>query len=1368
MAFGSGDNQVDILVKLVTEQATKAAEAFKEGLIEGLRDAAREADKAEKKIQEVGEESKKAGEKASTGFSSLQKKIIVVNQALEVAQKAFAALQGTVAKFVQVVSDGDKFGDITTAFENNAKAAGVLADELRGNLSAAFDDTISDIELLSTANKAFALGLDPKQFDDLAAAAKRYADATGGDARQALDELISGVNTGREAFLRKFGTVKDGVLILDAFNAATAKSGQEQANVTDIIEQFRASLSNTYNRVAQAINESEALALAIKGITTAISTLLELLGDLIVGFVDLTNRAIKFLRGELEKVINGFAVLGELFAQIGRKETPSLSKAIGAVASQMKAADKEGGKVEKVLVKLGGASKKTADELKKFEKAISDAFEQSDINLNELLGLESFVIPGTLDSLRDRLKKAFLFINPNEIRAELVKVRTAFLDGITGTPEEIAAETQKRLQIIASEAQKVKDALEGENPLAKKDEEKVDPAKIFGIEIDGMSKQLAAAIEGSINNALSLVAQEVSAGLGREQAAAIGQTIGTAIGAAIGAVYGSPEGGAIIGGVVGQILGTIAAKLGGDSAGTRTRKDIDRYFADIFDADRISVVVNGQLERIKDLTFEGGTLFGGGVDFGGENFFGVFNTMSQEAQAGLTGLGAAFAEFAGVREEEARLIGAAFTNNVGTSIENIRALVQSTGKGFEELGEAIVQAFYNGLISIEEFYQGMKQLEDVFAVGFADAIGDVDRAIENFNTALADGRGSRQLINSIRDMAAEAEEIQLSFPALVDRIGQSLGFTAQQTTTLLEFLKNQGIDTVEELKNASLAELAAFLEGIRRIMAGASTIAELPTPISNPTEGVEQPGLFTRGGPTPSATVAGGAAGTGLNDAKRKAEALRKEREREFQSLYKLVTASAQYENILAAINSQQLTQKEGTKEIRDLFDEVKKATNALEKAEDNYQKALKKRKGNLAEASRAVEEARDALNKLTETGNKANEIVLKFDTSRVLPLVKTINEFGIVAKAAGVSLAGMVSTLVEGFIRGRKSLSDFRTELEKLEDTMGGGIPGAVGAVGEAIDNLFRGGRNGGLFSIDAFKDIFAEIEEQFKTTFGERRRSELQRLTTDFNQARDAYQALLATPGAAAKDLNEAKARLEGAQKALNDFNATKPTASFADLRFELEKKLSPKQVDIFFEGLRNAGIDSFEGVRNASAETITRILSDIDKMGFGFGETEESVRAWIKGLDDAAIAQTNGNDILGEALRLVQDFNSFSGQLPSLFNATAVEVAAMNGPLAAVSQQVSDIFNKLASLGDAPFNADVVLNVAVGGNNSALKLVDVLFGDGSNIVDDGDDSGPGVGGLTDRQRGRRRFLRRKKRQGGLTAREQAQLDKLNSLAG
>ena len=97
------------------------------------------------------------------------------------------------------------------------------------------------------------------------------------------------------------------------------------------------------------------------------------------------------------------------------------------------------------------------------------------------------------------------------------------------------------------------------------------------------------------------------------------------------------------------------------------------------------------------------------------------------------------------------------------------------------------------------------------------------------------------------------------------------------------------------------------------------------------------------------------------------------------------------------------------------------------------------------------------------------------------MPLIRSQNTLGLVARQIGVSLEKNVDILVKGFLQGRLSIKQVNDEINKTKELLGPGIPNSVGAVTDAFQNLIDAGTKGGQFSVDAFTDIFAEFREKF-----------------------------------------------------------------------------------------------------------------------------------------------------------------------------------------------------------------------------------------------------------------------------------------------
>lgn len=1432
MAFGSNSNDVEINVKLLTEQAQKAIDDFTKGMLDEFKEAAKTVDgfdkvvkQVEKNLKKIAEEGRKAGADIGISFNSASASVITLNQTLDLVGKSLNAVTRFAQGVVSTLERAAKVEGIENAFGN---LIGSDSERILAGLRSATRGLVSDFELMQRANQAVLLGLPIDGFDKLSASAIKLGRAMGLDAGAAIESLTLGIGRQSKLILDNLGVVIDveeayrnfadtnGILGRElnetekklAFQQeayrkieeAAEKAGEKTNTAAGAFEKIKASLENQANAGAKAFSENERLSKSFERLGGAInrSGTASLLGDTLskiataasdaAFMVVETANGLEKLAGAANKaklafsdfplfdlgksVVSGLerAIVGtgekiaSTYQNIRKeisdteKERSKFSEEFSARAlgfDRIESFDKGKvtaitGELQKLFkAQLSGAISSeeaakrldqysdtvvlTKKQLEDFQKIAKRTFDQTKKSVDEATRSGEKASRKAQSEL-DKQKREFEQFEQSIRQSLDIAIPQRFSDALiqafarnANSPEKLA-EAIKQIGIEARDAgvdlsaltrefaelQKLQAEggygpgnIAGENK-ARDEKNRLQDIReglsssaaifenLFG---DGseasmqLSEQLGGALQSAIVTAFQAVTQAIEGGLGRDDIAGLAGSIGSAISMALGDSTGAS------GQIVGTIIGTLAAEMGKDTAGTKARKSADAFFADIFDAERLSIVVNGEMARLQDLVFRGDTLFGGSTDFGSGQFDDAFAQQSAQVQASFNAVGSAFEQLLGVTDDISGQIAAVLFNNVGESLQNLQILVQTTGRSFEDLGDAIIQSFFNGNLSIQQAYDSLAQLQQLFEVGIPGAIGAVDQAISNFQTALADGRGSRMLIDSLRDIGAEGREVGRSLQSVAQQVGASLGFSTNQVAQLFEAMRVVGISSVQQLAEASTAQLIALAENIRRIRDGVAGIVSAPV---DPNANITPATNFTPAAPKQAASSK-----SGESAAKRAAEEAKRRRE----ELYKLMTASTQYTKILDALNDKTITQAQAARQIRELYEGIRKATEAAKKAETDYQKAIEKGvKGNkLIEALNKLKKAQEELKKLTDS---SKEKTPAFDASGALKLVQTVNELAVVARAAGVDVEALSKTLTEGFLRGRLSITEYRNELKKLEETFSDGIPGAVGDVQQALNNLREGGRNGGIFSIDAFKDIFAEFDELFGSQSSDRRKNQLAQLTDEFNAARDALQNAI-SGGATPAAIGELRKQFDGASKALDDFKNSSDKADFGDLRSELGKFLSEDQLTAFFGALEKEGIKSFDEIKNAAPSAITGILASLDELGFGFGETSDRVKGILDNLDQANIKQTQGKDILGQALDIVKGFN-------------ADTLAANFGTL---GDKISDTLSLLSGLGGNTFNNDIVFNVKTNGEGGALGLVDLLFGDGSGASDGTTGGSPGL---------------------------------------
>lgn len=1100
----------------------------------------------------------------SFSLSSFTKGIGLVTAAVATATGAFIGLKS-------VVDFGDKFSDIQEGFENAATQAGILSDVLLNNLSAATKGAVTNLELMATASKALQLGIAADQLDDLALAAQRFADKTGGDAVQSLNQLIQAVNTGREAQLRLFGTVQDGVLILDKFTTAQGSAESATRSASDIIASMAATIENTLGSVAAFINDLTLLKLALAGAE-------EVLQDFI--------RGLGVLKEALASVVPSVSGLMEAFSN-----TPFIGgflKQLAPTVAELEEASKVAAELTGWMNKVRTTSSGTSESVKILGKS-ADSTSESSSKLST-----------NLQKTNSQLSK--LSKEAKDAAASLQTIKTpATLGG-----DDPAIDDLFKPQSFDLGSQ-IADELK--------------------VQFDGIADETASVIGDSLITAfqtgLDLLATAISGG--QIDTGQLVSNLSSTVGTIIGASFGGPAGaqiGQIAGSFVGTVVNGLIEHFNSDTPGTTARKAADKFFADVFDANRLAIVVGDQLKQVTDLVFKGDTPFGGNADFASGGFDDFLTTLPANVQAGLKGVGAAFEELLGIGEDVAGQLAAVIANNIGGELNNLQLLVEATGKSFDELHNAVVEAFLDGKLSIEEAQIALEGLQQVSQAGIPGAIGDIAQAFRNLQAAASSGKGSRALVDAIRDIGVEAQEVGVrDLPTLANRLVQVFGFSAQQVANFFQAMKATGINSLQELANAGTEVAIALASNLQAITEGKDPTATpvIPATTSTPTGG-SGIGRSTSG--TKQKTKA-------QQEAEAKKKQQEQERKRLIQEALKLAQASESYRQILDNLTKGVLSQEAASDNLNKLYASTHKLLTDLKVAQDKYNAALQK--GNAtSDQAKKVQELQAALDALTE---KAQKAVKTINLDFLKEFSDNLNIIGLAANELGVSFEDTQDKIVAAFKAGKLSIAEANAELLKAQDLLSAGIPGASGATKEAFDNLLKGGVKGGAFSIDAFKDIFAEAQEKFLKGLSPARSQQFKDLTNDFEGLKQALNDALSGGPQSGESRSDFDARVEsltkrfqGAKKALDDFYETMPKIGLEDLRTILLQDIDPNLVQTFFQGLSDSGINTFDDLANASDSVVLGILNRLGELSFPFQETSNEIQR----VNDQLAAITQDKDV------------------------------------------------------------------------------------------------------------------------------------------
>lgn len=369
-----------------------------------------------------------------------------------------------------------------------------------------------------------------------------------------------------------------------------------------------------------------------------------------------------------------------------------------------------------------------------------------------------------------------------------------------------------------------------------------------GIEdpLKDLGKNLEADLANSLGNALTTA---LKGGSVRNQLGAIGGSLGSTAGAAFGGAFAGPFGAAIgqaLGGSLGEKVGeglkdfgksgsgtykaiityletipifTVFAagfdrilgdKLGGQkSEGTLTRRGLDKFFNEQFDANHIMIVIDGQIQKLKDMDF-GGSTFGSPDGPAGKYFSG----LDQTVQDSFSGIGVAFGQLAGVSDKYSQAIAMVLAQNLGGSLNNLQVMVQGLGLSFEDMQKTVTTAMLDGKLSFLDAAKALQGIAQISQKGIPDAIGATVQAFDNLKNAGI--KGGRYATDAIRDIADEAKELNIkTFPALMANLVNSGKLTKDEVGMLMAALQKNGIASIDALSKATDQQLIPVLADLQ-------------------------------------------------------------------------------------------------------------------------------------------------------------------------------------------------------------------------------------------------------------------------------------------------------------------------------------------------------------------------------------------------------------------------------------------------------------------------------------------------------------------------------------------------------------------------
>lgn len=825
MVFGGGNQDVEIRVKVDAEGAIN--------VLDGLGN---EINKIDTKSRD-----------AEGGISKFQANILTVDSAARLATIGVNILTGAFDTVIAGIRRGSEVDDISSSFQNLADQAGVAGDTLLNNLNAALDNTIPNIEVMQQANELLIGGLKPDQIELVASAARSLGEATGVSAKEGMNQLADSLLRGNDRALKSLGIIIDtekafedfaktigttsealneqgrAAAVREASLKALADAQGRLSEVTtdagDRLDQFNTVLSNAADQFFQTLSQNEAF-------NSAMDTLISVISN-----IDFTP------------IVNGLSSI-VTFAASATDQILKFTSAISAFVNKSSSFDKSIAKNVVGLEYFDDAFEGIIDNLSKgtkdgTNKAITEfnklgkIFETMSKN-GDLLDSQINVLNEDFAKVREQIIGATDSSEGlNDITKELTNTTQRLAkDGYVSIKKEaeaaeraqkkLAQDGIKKVDTEARELDKALDDLANNNwaeKLASDIEDAQQGGGIFGGLFDNLFGEGIEDIKGGRQfgeNLTNFVGDAFSEGIGLAFSGGKSEDYGKAFGSLLtdfGASFaesilpGSGQFVAALEPLVGDLFESI---FGGDDAGTEARKAADKFFADAFEANRLSIIIGGQLQQIEDLVFKGETLFGGNSQFEDGSFANFFETLPGVAQQAFIGVGTAFEELLGIGEDVGGQLAAVFANNVGGSLNNLQLLVEASGKSFEELRDAVVEAFLDGKLTAQQAQVALQGIAQVAQKGIPDAVGATVQAFNNLKDAGT--KGGRASIDALKDIGYEAQELGINtLPALAAQLQASGQFTAQEIQQLFDTLSKQGITSIEQLVGATNEQLIGVL-----------------------------------------------------------------------------------------------------------------------------------------------------------------------------------------------------------------------------------------------------------------------------------------------------------------------------------------------------------------------------------------------------------------------------------------------------------------------------------------------------------------------------------------------------------------------------
>ena len=152
----------------------------------------------------------KGAKKSKKQLGGVNASLVSMAKKAGLAAGAYFGARGLIEGFKQLTLQGSKLQNVSKAFDNMGKQVGFTTAAMQ-KFRAATNNTVDDIELMTKANNAMALGIveNEDQFANLLDTAQRLGAALGQETGPALDSLVTGMGRQSKLMLDNLGIMVD-------------------------------------------------------------------------------------------------------------------------------------------------------------------------------------------------------------------------------------------------------------------------------------------------------------------------------------------------------------------------------------------------------------------------------------------------------------------------------------------------------------------------------------------------------------------------------------------------------------------------------------------------------------------------------------------------------------------------------------------------------------------------------------------------------------------------------------------------------------------------------------------------------------------------------------------------------------------------------------------------------------------------------------------------------------------------------------------------------------------------------------------------------------------------------------------------------